>query len=822
MKIAEFRRKHLEKFYFWLRVKKYLAFNHLHENSLLRDIFLLLLQTLIKKGAFAFFLVLAISYIDNMVLSIHINDGFVIKNENMMNIIILGISVAGIFIALFCDTLASVYSSKYANAPSLVVSLFESDPITKGAINFISVYIVFSFILLIFVSFDHAIGVILTICFILFTISVIISFGLFGYSRNRLSDTNRIALKPRQDILYNIQQATCEGPVYCDSIFQHSFSDKSFYDAKTIEEIALFNINSNVNVSSLINFVEENNYLIAQYWAKKIMIPYNSKWYRNTWEYRKWHFAGDMEISMALRSGTFLQPEGKLNVYWLEDELLQINTNIFDFLIKNQKWHDIIIFLDNLDTLSYKAIMIKTLKYYLNIMNNYHHETFNLCLKYLTTKDKPENTESVAAIIQKIFENYLNIIVSVNKFLDSFDYSQLVNTAIKYTKYDKKTLLKAGALNNAEGEKLLSEIEIECSIEGKRITSDWYIEEIVAHKVYDYLCELVFCLDIMLNVSFDYAGRLATKDLLIEAMCSYSSIIQMDNKIKNFYKQLSDLMLLLQSKHIETDVVWEDNGIELLGSNISSKYQDSIDGWANCAIRYYGAGVQKDDKQPDLLGGCYNYVCDDLITSLCELDFKDFESKYNKLLRIVMVYQPFIKNDTDKIKGDFRRISVANVLTKPILEYLEISGYAYVFGELVDERWKQLVMDSLKNIDENLTSSANQFYLRLIDIGTFARERMGGIFNRDIIETGWKTRIWQAIMRKKLLKYKISNDYSFPVEELDTKNNFLKAFLGNSKELFFQNSAYEAFLIMCINKKVQSDKKFESNSKWEQRLNDDE
>jgi len=46
--------------------------------------------------------------------------------------------------------------------------------------------------------------------------------------------------------------------------------------------------------------------------------------------------------------------------------------------------------------------------------------------------------------------------------------------------------------------------------------------------------------------------------------------------------------------------------------------------------------------------------------------------------------------------------------------------------------------------------------------------------------------------------------------------------LGNSKELFFQNSAYEAFLIMCINKKVQSDKKFESNSKWEQRLNDDE
>jgi len=818
--IVSFVQRYLKKICFWFKLKRYRINSYIYNQNLMHDIYMLIVKILLKKIVLALILVSLAAYVDTLLETFFAIEYIAVNNNLMFNVIISGVGVAGVFIALYCDTIASIYSSKYASAPTSIVSLFENDAITNHAISLISTYIVFSFMLLVSIVFGKPIGSFSTLCFMLFTIYLITSFGLFGFRRNRLADTNSIALDPRQEILHNIKQVTCNSTFFHDSQFQYSFSQQSLYYLTVIEDIALFNIHSNINSLSMVEFTKQNNILLSEYWNEKIMIPYNSKWYRNKSEYEKWHFATDTEILIAIETGTFLPQKIKLNIFWFEEFLFKINAHIFSYLIKNNNWHDLFLLLANFNKMAQKAVNAHAVNYFFNAINQYHLKVLELGEKFFRSENKSEDYALADSTILEIFRNNTSIIVAVNEYLSKIDCNKILKQATFFTKYDEMDISKNDFLNNDDSKNLFNAIELECSIEGRKITSNWYVEQHTAHKVYDYLCEIAVCIDTIIDNSFNHVQKLTRNQLFMEAMCGYVSIIEMYNKGMISCNRLNSLLSMMQAKHIETTVIWKDNCLTSLKNKLITVYHKSIADWANCAILFYNNDKQEYSDYPDLLGGCYNYVCDDLIDSLCALDFDNFQILYQKLLDIVIVYQKFIKKDTDRIKESFKQPSAINVLVKPIVEYSEISGYAYIMGELVDEKWKNIVLDSVKIINCKLQSRSNDFYAAIINSCLFEENKNIGIYNRDVIETNWRTRIEQAIINKKLLKYKTNYNNPFHVNEIDTQSSLIKAFFDSGVGTSYFNKAFEVFLVMCVNKNVPDDKKFRSSSNWEQELND--
>lgn len=66
----------------------------------------------------------------------------------LIDIVISGIGVAGVILGLYCSNMASVYSSKYTNAPATISSVFQRDVVTNRCIKQITGYIIFCVIIL--------------------------------------------------------------------------------------------------------------------------------------------------------------------------------------------------------------------------------------------------------------------------------------------------------------------------------------------------------------------------------------------------------------------------------------------------------------------------------------------------------------------------------------------------------------------------------------------------------------------------------------------------------------------------------------------------
>ena len=61
-----------------------------------------------------------------------------INSSDLLNYIIGGLGIAGIFLGLYGSNIMSIYSAKYTDAPKRIRELFEKDRLTTKIVNTIS------------------------------------------------------------------------------------------------------------------------------------------------------------------------------------------------------------------------------------------------------------------------------------------------------------------------------------------------------------------------------------------------------------------------------------------------------------------------------------------------------------------------------------------------------------------------------------------------------------------------------------------------------------------------------------------------------------
>ena len=151
---------------------------------------LLILKMVLKKLVFACIICIASIQVDNILLNITKADA--LDHQLFLDIIIGGIGVAGVILGLYCSNMASIFSSKYTNAPESIIKLYQQDILTNKCIKQIVGYITICVVMLVVCIAEIDFFYITVALLLILTIRTIITFSIAGNRAYDFSKTYRI------------------------------------------------------------------------------------------------------------------------------------------------------------------------------------------------------------------------------------------------------------------------------------------------------------------------------------------------------------------------------------------------------------------------------------------------------------------------------------------------------------------------------------------------------------------------------------------------------------------------------------------------------
>ena len=733
-----------------------------------------------------------------------------------VSFVIGGISIAGVILGLYCANIASIYSSRYANAPRSIAIAFQYDRLTRRCISAIVDYIIFGFLVTFATMLEFRIGWVMITIFIFWSIVVIVSYSIAGNRAYQLSDVYGVAADSNR-ILYRIISKRLNQKLFStDANFQNHFQKVAERQIRLLKSIQKYgeNINKSENLdnSAMTEFMLNNLVTVKLYWMIKKNLSRSSLWFRDKPRYPKWHFSSSTESSIALRTGTPLKTKGKHNLWWFEEELISINKQCLNNLFEQFDYVSIYTYITAFEKMCSTAIECKEANFYIAHVDWIKQELE----KRMIPADVDGNERNAfAGVIEIVSLLYLDIILESSRAYHDFDLEKIVLKVIKAIDSGDDAE-KNEYICSRQDIDFYKKIITEVKVEGKRITPRWIIKQQIAKEEYVYLNSLLDIVREGMEHAFTLGKTLSEKKLYFEACIILTRFYEYESEFARFINIVKSRKEELESFQIDKALKWDEFRLDKLQNTISEwkKYVPAL--FFECSSHFALDNWENREEYPDFLGECYNRICEDAVEAITSGDIKQFEIDFENLSKLMILYQEYIRSDLIKNKDLYRVEYVYYMFTSPIVEWAQIGGLAILWGEFhSNDEWKICVCKSSDLVfkkDGELTGLAE----KLIEYIQHRDKFMFGIGNRDILETEWKQSVANVIKNSGICE----TEYEFYGRRLKTDSKLLKAFCPNFMDMGFTKDPSEVFWVICVNPIINDDKKYHTRYSWEDKLND--
>lgn len=733
-----------------------------------------------------------------------------------VSFVIGGISIAGVILGLYCANIASIYSSRYANAPRSIAIAFQYDRLTRRCISAIVDYIIFGFLVTFATMLEFRIGWVMITIFIFWSIVVIVSYSIAGNRAYQLSDVYGVAADSNR-ILYRIISKRLNQKLFStDANFQNHFQKVAERQIRLLKSIQKYgeNINKSENLdnSAMTEFMLNNLVTVKLYWMIKKNLSRSSLWFRDKPRYPKWHFSSSTESSIALRTGTPLKTKGKHNLWWFEEELISINKQCLNNLFEQFDYVSIYTYITAFEKMCSTAIECKEANFYIAHVDWIKQELE----KRMIPADVDGNERNAfAGVIEIVSLLYLDIILESSRAYHDFDLEKIVLKVIKAIDSGDDAE-KNEYICSRQDIDFYKKIITEVKVEGKRITPRWIIKQQIAKEEYVYLNSLLDIVREGMEHAFTLGKTLSEKKLYFEACIILTRFYEYESEFARFVNIVKSRKEELESFQIDKALKWDEFRLDKLQNTISEwkKYVPAL--FFECSSHFALDNWENREEYPDFLGECYNRICEDAVEAITSGDIKQFEIDFENLSKLMILYQEYIRSDLIKNKDLYRVEYVYYMFTSPIVEWAQIGGLAILWGEFhSNDEWKICVCKSSDLVfkkDGELTGLAE----KLIEYIQHRDKFMFGIGNRDILETEWKQSVANVIKNSGICE----TEYEFYGRRLKTDSKLLKAFCPNFMDMGFTKDPSEVFWVICVNPIINDDKKYHTRYSWEDKLND--
>ena len=743
-----------------------------------------------------------------------------LNHQMFLDITIGGIGVAGVILGLYCSNMASIFSSKYTNAPESIKKLYQRDIVTNKCVRQITGYITLCVCFLAVCILKVDFSFVSIVLLLILTIRTIITFSISGNRAYDLSNTYRIADVVYPDIFYVLKKLTKRKGIDSDKSFQKHYRNLCANYIEVLKDIAVYNkSNFDHQTAPVITFLKRNLTVLFEYVKLKPSIPYNSLWFADKAQYQQWHTAHDEEISLKIKFGLMLETKEVRDYLWFESEMEEVNKIGLDMLIKAEDYSSIYYFLAILSSFSEGILETNSVQYWNRYIQSLKDKLVPIISKKLESNQSDDKRVGITDAYATTCFNY---VMSIGTYFENLNIESVLNYAVSLDNYSTADFKKNYYLNNQTEEDFYQRIQTELKIEKKRITPPWYIEQNVAEQVFNHINLLTSQMAEMIELAFSIGDRLFNDKCYYQAAIWFCRLSEMDAKLsyKNVYERIKAMEKSLLAKKKDDKILWAESSISKSIERIKKVSQTIPKSLKRCSGVFALTHQECRTDFPDLFGYCYNRFCECLIDAIANNDYVAFKTFYEGFLSTALLYQEYIRTDVIKIKEEYRQKAVLHVFTAPIFEVAMISGLAILWGEFVETpEWRTIVEEEIKPYTDKSDTEKHSVLPKINQMISARKKSFFGIGNRDLIETRWEQTISAAIRNHP--NYQIQYG-KFGEQHIVSNSKLFNAFTRNSLvDLGVLHDVEDLFCILCINPYVQDDEKYHSQSKWEEDLDDE-
>lgn len=699
-------------------------------------------------------------------------------------------SLSGVFLGLYFTAISVVAGNLFSKLTQDVRDLFSREKVGNQYIWILSFTTLLSVFYLALISMGFVINSAIIIFVAFLSAYNIIHIVVLNLRSFLFFDPTVVDNLVLSKVYKFIKSSSTKSFFWSDRNFQNFFNQEATKNILTFRRLVEFALKSPDLFEKQLYFMAgKMMVLLRKYLQFKKKIPSGSLWYKTKQEFQYWMLADSMEVSMALNTGTTLRTKETRNHFWIEEECLSIFSLIVEFLIEKGKilsaYNSFDFIIDTATKVGYEMekdvaslLVLETRK----IVDPIYIESIE------------DNKKERMALVDSHGRVAIALLLGAVSRVENLNYLKFQQLLSKINWKKKKTIYK-GSFPLAllqDLELLFEQLNYEFSVNGEVTSPAWYREMLLInnylYKTNDFLDYLMSLNEILFT---EGVSTLLEKKQSILAAQLVQRWIEFLDKFRNLLSTLEKKEPEFEVAHKFEDLKWGALNLKQRRRDLKSYRIRSIEFLAELIPSLSLLKRQKD--MPDYFGHAYTFVLESCYRAAAYND----ASTFRKLFPLVFIgsHVAFEKMK-EEVKG-WTPESQAVFISEPIMDILELSGYAKIYSELYDapDMWRvckgswNVYLDG--EIGGYVLNSA--FALANIRKGTFS------IKPKDMIRMEWE-RIFKSIMHKKGLM-RIEPHYRFSGEDQEPGMHKSKLIskLGR-RGAMLRISASELFLVGYLSK----------------------
>ncbi len=662
--------------------------------------------------------------------------GFSIPTESDYGTLLATVvGVGGVFIGLYYAAISAIGGSIYARVPNNIRDLLAQERVGGAYMRFLAVFTYLGVCLLAF----HSVGlkpIILAVPLFLPGAGLaIIGFVRLGTRAFYLFDPTILSHRLFEELHRCHTQVQASRYRWSDQSFQSHARKRARIAVDTLTTVSDITAQeTHLNGRPFADLCKNLLSFLLRYEAAKKFIPTDSLWYERRYKHPDWYRTDDTATSTAHRTATTLQPQSVGEPRWIELAILPIVQHCLEINIRENRYTIVDELLGYIDAYVQCLAEEQQVEFAFDLIRQTSSPCENLILAREDNATAEEPLEHIG-IYDRLAKMPISVLVSYTRAIEAHGRDTVLQRIRRIVWKSKKSIYEVEfAVHVLERlEWLRPRLEFEARIEGQVVSPLWYIRELVIQKEVENLRTAMICFYDEVFTLYESWIKTATSSQhpwLAAVMISRES--EYWHKIDYHTNTMNQLWTDLNSDRQVEGLQWPSLDTNDLKRKKEGRETELLKLMSNGDLLH--SLMSRSESYPDFAGQFLHTTGEALLLAVCE-------NKGDGIEEIFRNYFYGILLEYDRLRPKDKELNSAsewamNIAAAPLLDLMDISGYAYLFSEYHNAPQLKEPIISVwdKYLNEGEAKQRMQF---LVTISQFT-EPPFGLGHRGVNRTRWE------------------------------------------------------------------------------------
>jgi hypothetical protein len=572
----------------------------------------------------------------------------------------------------------------------------------------------------------------------------IMAFVLLGARAFNLFDPTSLSYELFAQLRRNCLLMTPSGYRWLDPSFQHHAHRVSRSAVDTLATLAEITATENhLSGQPFLTLAEQVLSFLMWYEPQKKRIPTGSRWYAQRYSHADWYQTGDSETSLAHQTASGLMPKTVGDLRWIEGELLPVAHNFIRTNWKQRRYESVISLLRYFDAYLQLLVKEQEFKAAFDVINDLTAACSGILFEK-TQQGEAEPLERIG-VVDALAATPTNMLLAYVSTLQAREDGIALLQKINWKSHQGIYVSSLPRYLLERLEWLQSRVRFEIDSEGKRISPDWYICELVVQQVAENAKAAIDAFVVKVQTTYQkWISEAADGKLLWIGAAIQARELEYWSKIKFHQSRLRDHWLDLGADKRIEGLTWPTIDLDELDRRRVGRERQLTEMMTTHAMAL--SVVQRPDSYPDFAGQFLHAAGEALFTAMSEDDTTAVTLLWPNFFRSSLLQFNRILARASEL--DWRSEVAVKVAVAPVLDLMDLSGYAVLFSELYsDEGLSEQLLnqwaDYLDAADGSAPMSKSAFLAAAISLTDSGFEHV----HRSLIRTSWRQKVSAQLRR---------------------------------------------------------------------------